>query len=234
MLSPGQVAPPLRHIVRRSKNVRVEPAEVTGFDLEHRIVHASSPADLHSIEIPYDSLIVSGGATQSYFGHDDLATFGTGLSGKAATSLERLGVELRMNTRVTAVDVLGVDATGPDGSQIRIDAFTTIWAAGVQASPLATMLAEASGASLDRAGRIEVLPDLTLPGHPEVFAIGDMAALENLPGVAGSRCRADCMPPTPSCDVFVARRPPRSRTATSATSPPSGASGPSPACEGLD
>ena len=274
MLSPGQVAPPLRHIVRRSKNVRVELAEVTGFDLERRIVHASSPADLHDIEIPYDSLIVSAGATQSYFGHDELAryapgmktiddalelrrrifgafemaelavdeaekrrwltivivgagptgvelagqvrelavrslkgefqtfdpasvrvllldggtsplaTFGTGLSGKAATSLERLGVELRMGTRVTAVDVLGVDATGPDGTPIRIDAFTTIWAAGVQASPLATMLAEASGASLDRAGRIEVLPDLTLPGHPEVFAIGDMAALDDLPGVA--------------------------------------------------
>ena len=59
-----------------------------------------------------------------------------------------------------------------------------IWAAGVQASPLAELLAEASGASIDRAGRIEVLPDLSLPGHPEVFAVGDMASIDNLPGVA--------------------------------------------------
>ena len=66
----------------------------------------------------------------------------------------------------------------------RIEARTTIWAAGVQASPLAALLAEASGAQVDRAGRIAVLPDLTLPGHPEVFAVGDMTSLNNLPGVA--------------------------------------------------
>ena len=66
----------------------------------------------------------------------------------------------------------------------RIAARTVIWAAGVQASPLATMLAEASGAETDRAGRIATLPDLTLPGHPEVFAVGDMVTLNGLPGVA--------------------------------------------------
>ena len=82
------------------------------------------------------------------------------------------------------VDAFGVDVAGADGGKSRIDAHTTIWAAGVQASPLAAKLAEASGAEVDRAGRIAVLPDLTLPGHPEVFAIGDMAALDNLPGVA--------------------------------------------------
>jgi NADH dehydrogenase len=58
-----------------------------------------------------------------------------------------------------------------------------IWAAGVQASPLAGLLAEATGAETDRAGRIAVLPDLSLPGHPEVFAVGDMATLNDLPGV---------------------------------------------------
>ncbi len=73
---------------------------------------------------------------------------------------------------------------GADGTTSKIDAYTTIWAAGVQASPLAAELAKASGASLDRSGRIAVLPDLTLPGHPEVFAVGDMVTLDDLPGVA--------------------------------------------------
>jgi NADH dehydrogenase len=59
-----------------------------------------------------------------------------------------------------------------------------VWAAGVSASPLGALLAEQSGAGLDRAGRVEVLPDLTLPGHPEVFVVGDMIALDGLPGVA--------------------------------------------------
>ena len=73
MLSPGQIAPPIRHVVRRLKNVRVELAEVTDFDLERRLVHATTVADLHSLEIPYDSLIVATGVNQSYFGHDELA-----------------------------------------------------------------------------------------------------------------------------------------------------------------
>ena len=72
----------------------------------------------------------------------------------------------------------------PEGGSERIDARTVIWAAGVQASPVAGMLAAASGAIQDRAGRIEVNPDCTLPNHPDVFAIGDMASLDKLPGVA--------------------------------------------------
>jgi NADH:quinone reductase (non-electrogenic) len=274
MLSPGQIAPPIRHVVRRSRNVRVLLAEVTGFDLERRVVHASAPGDVDEYELPYDSLIVAAGAGQSYFGHDEfarfapgmktiddalelrrrifgafemaaaatdpaerakwltiaivgagptgvelagqvrelatrslrgefrsiapesvrvvlldggdepLATFGDRLSEKASAELGRLGVELRMGCRVVGVDANGVDVTGRDGTSTRIDAYTTVWAAGVQASPLAAQLAEASGASIDRAGRIEVLDDLTLPGHPEVFAVGDMATLNGLPGVA--------------------------------------------------
>jgi NADH dehydrogenase len=81
------------------------------------------------------------------------------------------------------VDAIGVDIQTHDGKE-RIDAATTIWAAGVQASPLAAQLAEASGAETDRAGRIAVRPDLTLPAHPEVFALGDMVSLNHLPGVA--------------------------------------------------
>jgi NADH dehydrogenase len=117
-------------------------------------------------------------------GKEPLATFGHRLSSKATKELQRAGVELRMGTRVVGVDAFGVDVDVADGSTSRIEARTTIWAAGVQASPLAAKLAEASGAELDRAGRIQVLPDLTLPGHPEVFAVGDMATLNNLPGVA--------------------------------------------------
>jgi NADH dehydrogenase len=272
LLSPGQIAPSLRHILRRAQNVRVELAEVTGFDLERRIVRATSIPG-YDIEVPYDSLIVAAGANQSYFGHDEfalhapgmktiddaielrrrilgafemaettsdpaeqarwltivvvgggptgveiagqirelavrtlagefrsfdpasvrvllmdggkepLATFGHNLSQRAARDLEKLGVELHMGSRVTNVDTEGVDVQSETGTE-RIAAHTVVWAAGVQASPLAAMLAEQTGASVDRAGRIAVQPDLTLPGHPEVFAVGDMVTLNDLPGVA--------------------------------------------------
>ena len=113
-----------------------------------------------------------------------LASFGDHLSANGTRALERQGVEVRTRSIVTDLDALGVEVKGPDGSAQRIPARTTIWAAGVQASPLAGRLAQASGAELDRAGRIAVLPDCSLPGHPEVFAVGDMGALDDLPGVA--------------------------------------------------
>jgi NADH dehydrogenase len=272
MLAPGQIAPALRHVVRRKKNVRVQLAEVSGFDLERRLVHAKV-AGRTTVEYPYDSLIVAAGVTQSYFGHEEfaffapgmktlddalelrrrifgafemaelvtdaaekehwltfvvvgagptgvelagqvrelatrslrgefrtfeassvrvilvdggrepLATFGDQLSGKAEKTLDHLGIELRMEAQVVGIDAAGVDVKETEGIS-RIYARTTIWAAGVQASPLAGMLAEATGATVDRAGRIAVLPDLTLPEHPEVFAVGDMASINNLPGVA--------------------------------------------------
>ena len=91
---------------------------------------------------------------------------------------------IQTGTVVTGVDAFGVDVRTADGSTERLRARTKIWAAGVQASPLAGLLAEASGATCDRAGRIVVREDCTLPGHPEVFAIGDMMALDDLPGVA--------------------------------------------------
>src|SRR5881394_1816205 len=71
----------------------------------------------------------------------------------------------------------------PSGEE-RVACHTKVWAAGVQASPLGAMLAAATGAQTDRAGRVEVLPDCTLPGHPEVFVIGDLMSLNKLPGVA--------------------------------------------------
>jgi NADH dehydrogenase len=93
-------------------------------------------------------------------------------------------VDLQMGHRVVGVDPLGVDTQTADGEKGRFECATTIWAAGVEASPLGALLATATGAETDRAGRISVLPDLSLPGHPEVFAVGDMASINNLPGVA--------------------------------------------------
>jgi NADH dehydrogenase len=98
--------------------------------------------------------------------------------------LERLGVELRMGARVVGVDAQGVDIADGDGNTSRLDSRIVLWAAGVEASPLAAELAKATGAELDRAGRIAVLPDCSLPDHPEVFVVGDMMALDKLPGVA--------------------------------------------------
>jgi NADH dehydrogenase len=272
VLSEGQIAVPIRQVLHRHPNVRVELAEVTGFDLERRVVIAQPP--LHDpVEVPYDSLIVAAGVGQSYFGHDEfslyapgmktiddalelrrrifgafemaeltadseerehwltivvvgagptgvelagqvrelavrslarnfrafdpasvrvivldagkepLAAFGDRLSSRASAMLEKLGVELRMGSLVTNVDASGVDVKTADGIE-RIAARTVVWAAGVQASPLARLLADASGAETDRSGRVATLPDLTLPGHPEVFAVGDMVTLDGLPGVA--------------------------------------------------
>ena len=273
ILSEGEVAPPIRDVLRRHRNVTVEMATVEQIDLSARTVTAHRP-DREVRTFPYDTLIVAAGAAQSYFGHDEfaryapgmktiddalelrgrifgafemaesetdpdarrawltfvvvgggatgvevagqiaelsrsglssnfrridpsdatvvlldggpeiLAAFGDRLSEKAARQLRHLGVTIRTGTVVTGVDAFGVEVRNPDGSQERVVARTKIWAAGVQASPLARLLADASGATCDRAGRIAVLEDCTLPGHPEVFAIGDMMALNDLPGVA--------------------------------------------------
>jgi len=113
-----------------------------------------------------------------------LPPFGAKLGAKAKEALEELGVEVQLGAMVTDVDEWGLDVKDKDGSQRRIEAVTKVWAAGVQASPLGKILGEQSGAPVDRAGRVSVNPDLTLPGHPEVFVVGDMASLDNLPGVA--------------------------------------------------
>ena len=125
-----------------------------------------------------------------------LPTFGEKLGGRARERLESMGVEVVLDTMVTDVDAASVSVRRPDGTTDRIEAVTKVWAAGVAASPLATQLAAQTGAILDRAGRIEVLPDLTLPDHPEIFVVGDMASLNDYPGVAqvaiqGARYAAD-------------------------------------------
>ncbi|MGO9488656.1 MAG: NAD(P)/FAD-dependent oxidoreductase [Solirubrobacteraceae bacterium] len=272
ILSEGAVAPPLRQVLRKHRNVLVELADVTAFDLQARTVTAVRPMG-PALTVPYDSLIVAAGAAGSYFGHDEfarfapamktvddalelrarifgafemaeleedpeaqrlwltfavigagptgvemagqiaelskralkdnfrridpasarvllfdggnepLATFGHNLCAKATKEIERVGVELRMHSRVTDVKPEGIVVQGADGEE-RVPCHTKVWSAGVQASPLGAMLADATGAGSDRAGHVEVLPDCTLPGHPEVFVIGDLMALNDLPGVA--------------------------------------------------
>src|SRR2546423_2369161 len=121
-----------------------------------------------------------------------LTTFPPRLSAKAARSLERLGVTPLVNHTVTLVDEDGVMIEDRGGGQPqRVASRTVVWAAGVTASSMAARLGELSGAERDRAGRVTVEPDLTLPGHPEGVALGDMVRVrgkdgqpQQLPGVA--------------------------------------------------
>jgi NADH:ubiquinone reductase (H+-translocating) len=103
-----------------------------------------------------------------------LTSFPPSLSAKASRSLEHLGVTPMLGHTVVDIDDHGVTTEDPQKHQERVPARTVIWAAGVTASSLARHLGEATGAEVDRAGRVSVAPDLTLPGHPEVFALGDM------------------------------------------------------------
>src|SRR3954453_10789462 len=113
-----------------------------------------------------------------------LPPFGAKLGEKSKKSLEDLGIEVQLGAMVVDVDERGLEVQDKNGTRRRIEAVTKVWAAGVQASPLGKILADQTGAPIDRAGRISVNPDLTLPGHPEVFVVGDMISLDNLPGVA--------------------------------------------------
>ncbi len=117
-------------------------------------------------------------------GREILPNFGRSLSAKARRELERQGVEVNTETTVTGVDSDGIDVSGSGGEMRRVGAKTKVWAAGVEASPLARLLSEQSGAEVDKAGRVKVMKDCTLPGNPDTFAIGDMMALDDLPGVA--------------------------------------------------
>jgi NADH dehydrogenase len=108
-----------------------------------------------------------------------LGAFVARQSARARTQLERLGVEVRTEAKVTGIDADGVDCeTSADGTTRleRIDSHTVIWAAGVAGSPLGAQLTQGTGAVLDRAGRVVVEPDLSLPGHPEISVVGDLAA----------------------------------------------------------
>src|SRR5690606_8388702 len=112
-----------------------------------------------------------------------LPPFGARLGNAARRRLEELGVEIQLNAMVTDVDYSGIEVKDPDGSLRRIDTTCKIWSAGVQASPLGRMLADRASPAVARAGRALVNMDLSLPGHPQIFVLGDMISLDNLPGV---------------------------------------------------
>jgi NADH dehydrogenase len=115
-----------------------------------------------------------------------LGAFPDPLPQKAERQLRSLGVTPMLETTVVGLGTASVEVQAKDGTRTQIAARTAVWAAGVTASPLAGLLAEATGAETDRAGRIVVEPDLTVAGRAEVFAIGDMVSVEGqqLHGVA--------------------------------------------------
>jgi NADH dehydrogenase len=173
----GQPAFPLNFVIVGGGPTGVELAgalaDIAQYALQHEF-RRINPADAHIVLVEAGERV--------------LATFPPELSAKAQAALERLGVKVRVKTMVTAIAADHVMLeTG--GTTERLPTRTVLWAAGVAASPLAKSLAEATGAELDRAGRIAVEPDLSLPGRPEIFVLGDMALYTHqggkpLPGVA--------------------------------------------------
>ena len=117
-------------------------------------------------------------------GSAPLAMFGPKLSAMAARDLKKLGVELHMGSIVTEADPRGVKVKDHDGNITRYEAGTILWTAGIQAPPLAAAVAKATGAEQDRAGRLLVGHDLTIPGHPDILVTGDLMSLDKLPGLA--------------------------------------------------
>lgn len=112
-----------------------------------------------------------------------LAAMPEALSASAQRQLEHLGVEVHTGARVTGIDDAGVEVSGAAGAGERIATHCVVWAAGVAASPLGKHLAEATACPLDRAGRLVVEADLSLPGHPEISVVGDLAAAKShVPG----------------------------------------------------
>ncbi len=153
----------------------------TGVEMAGQIAelaHRALRDDFRSIDPTAARVILMDAAPQV------LPPFSEHLGGSAQSTLENLGVEVLLNAMVVDMDSEGLEYRDQSGAEHRIEARTKVWAAGVSASPLARHLAEQCGAEVDKAGRISVQPDLTLPGHPEVFVVGDMMSLDFLPGVA--------------------------------------------------
>jgi NADH dehydrogenase len=152
------------------------------------IANDTLKGDFRSIHPEESSILLLDGAARV------LPGFPEALSGKAERALIRLSVRCRTGVRVTGIDEYGVDYEGPAGRQ-RIESRTVLWAAGVAASPFGGIIARRTGCELDRTGRVVVGPNLTVPGHPEIFVIGDLARAVDrdgnaLPGVAPAAMQA--------------------------------------------
>jgi len=152
----------------------------TGVELIGQIAelaHKVLPREFRDVDTSEAKIILLEGAPSV------LPPFSPKLQHYTHRELEKMGVDIRLNTLAVEMDHDSITVQAPGGRET-IRAKTRIWAAGVQASPLAGLLAGKTGVSTDRAGRVPVEPDCTLPGHPEVFAVGDMVLLNKLPGVA--------------------------------------------------
>ncbi|WP_203981271.1 NAD(P)/FAD-dependent oxidoreductase [Planosporangium flavigriseum] len=153
----------------------------TGVEMAGQIAelaHRTLPGDFRRIDPRQARILLLDGAPAV------LPSFGDRLSTKALRQLHRLGIEVELHTTVVGVDSTGIEVVDGTGTRRRIETMTKIWAAGVAASPLGKLLSLGSGAETDRAGRVMVEPNCSLPGHPEVFVVGDMMSLNRLPGVA--------------------------------------------------
>jgi NADH dehydrogenase len=153
----------------------------TGVEMAGQIAELSRHTlrdDYRHIDPAHARIVLLDGAPQILAGFDE------SLSERAADHLRSMGVEIQTGAMVVGVDEDGIDVQGEDGETRRLPAMTKVWSAGVQGSALGRLLAERSGAPLTRRGQVEVLPDCTLPGHPEVFVVGDLMALDSLPGLA--------------------------------------------------
>jgi NADH dehydrogenase len=153
------------------------PTEVELIGQIAELAHKVLPREFRDVDTSEAKIILLEGAPVV------LPPFPAKLQRYTQRELEKMGLEIRLNTLAVDMDHDSIAVKAPGGREI-IRAKTRIWAAGVQASPLARLLADKTGTSTDRAGRLPVGPDCTVGGHPEVFAIGDMVALNNLPSVA--------------------------------------------------
>lgn len=135
-----------------------------------------------------------------------LPTFGADLGGVARKSLESRGVEVWTNTLVTDVDSCGLVVKRGDETQ-RVESVCKVWAAGVSGNPLGAQLAAQTGAQTDRAGRVKVQPDLSLPGRPEIFVIGDLMAVDGVPGVAQGAIQSAQYVASVICGQVAGKRP---------------------------
>ena len=152
----------------------------TGVEMAGQIAELSRdslPSNFRRIDTAAARIVLVDGAPRI------LPTVDERLARSAAAKLERMGVEIRTQTLVTGMDAEGLVLQTTAGAE-RLPAMTKIWSAGVQASPLGTMLVTQAGAEPTRGGQVPVLSDCTLPGHPDVFVIGDLMSLDGLPGVA--------------------------------------------------
>ena len=160
-----------------------------------------------------------------------LPTYGRTLSLDTLAALTHVGVDVRLGAPVVRVEPDAV-VYASEGQEHRVPATTKVWAAGVAAAPLAGLLADQSSVERNRAGQLALRPDCTLPGHPEVFVVGDLMSVPGVPGVAQLAIQSGRFAarrhPRPGARTHAGRK--RSTTTTRARSRPSPGSAPSPTC----